>query len=81
MNHYAKLAAVITRVLGALIALTGVMGVVYWFVAGLFLDKTSPELAWQSARILSAGIFIVVGIVVYVSGKPIGKLVSKDLDA
>jgi predicted membrane channel-forming protein YqfA (hemolysin III family) len=80
LNHYSKLAAVIVRVSGALFVLTGAMGVVYWFMAGLLLDKTSPELDWQSARILSAGIFVVVGVVVYVSGKPIGRFVGRDLD-
>ena len=61
MNYYAKLAAVITRVLGALLLLTGIMGVVYWLLAGLLLDKASPDLALQSARILSSGIFVVEG--------------------
>jgi uncharacterized membrane protein YczE len=81
MNHYARLATVITRMLGALIALSGLMGIVYWLVAGFFLDRASPELVWQSARVLSAGIFVVAGMVVYAAGKPIGKLVGKGLDA
>lgn len=66
--------------MGALLALVGAMGLVYWFVAGLFLDKNSPELAWQGSRILSAVIFAVVGVVVYVLGKPIGRFVGKGLN-
>ncbi len=80
MNHYSKLAVVIIRVLGALLVLTGIMGVMYCLLAGLLLDKTSPDLAYQSSRVLSAGIFMAIGILVYVAGKPIGKLVGKGLD-
>lgn len=79
LNHYSKLAVVIVRVLGAQFALIGTMGAAYWLVAGLLLDETSPELAWQSARILSAGIFVVVGAVIYLMGRPIGRFVGRDL--
>lgn len=80
MNHYAKLATVVTRLVGALLTLIGVMGMVFWFVGGLLLDKTSPELAWQSARVLSAAIFLIVGILIYIAGKPVGRLIGKGLD-
>lgn len=81
MNHYAKLAAMIIRVMGALITLTGIMGFAYWVSAGLILDQRSPELAWQNARLLSSGVFAIVGVAVYLVGKPIGKLIGKGLDA
>jgi len=70
----------IIRVLGVIIALIGVMGFVYWGLATLFLEHVSPERAVQGARVLSSGVFIVVGTVVFLLGKPLGRLIGGGLD-
>jgi len=80
MGHYAKLAAMIIRVLGVIIALIGVMGFIYWGLAGLFLAQVSPERMVQGARVLSSTVFILVGAIVFVLGRPLGRLIGKGLD-
>ena len=80
MNHYAKLATTVIRLLGVLSALLALMGFLYAALVPFFLNGTSPELAWQSARLLSAAIFLVVGIFLYFIGKPMGKLVGAGLE-
>jgi len=80
MGHYAKLAAMIIRVLGVIIALIGVMGFIYWGLAGLFLEQVSPERMVQGARLLSSTVFILVGAIVFVLGRPLGRLIGKGLD-
>jgi len=79
MNHYSNIAAIIIRLLGILMLLMGLMGLVYSILAGIFLGAKSPEIAWQSARALSSVIFILVGGIIYLLGKPIGKIVGKGI--
>ena len=80
MNHYSKLATTVIRLLGVLSALLSLMGFLYAALVPLFLSGSSPEQAWQSARLLSAAIFLAVGIFLYFIGKPIGKLVGAGLE-
>ena len=80
MGHYAKLAAMIIRVLGVIIALIGVMGYIYWGLAGMFLEQVSPERVVQGARVLSSTVFIFVGAIVFMLGRPLGRLIGKGLD-
>ena len=79
MNHYSNLAAMIIRLLGVLMLLIGLMGIAYWILSGTFLGTKSPEYALHSARILSAVIFMVVGAIIYLLGKPIGKIVGRGI--
>ena len=80
MGHYAKLAAMIIRVLGVIIALIGVMGFVYWGLAGVFLEQATPERSVQVARVLSSAEFMGVGVIVFLLGRPLGRLIGKGLD-
>jgi len=56
------------------------MGLLYAVLVSMFLSGADPEHATQSARLLSAAIFLAVGIFLYFIGKPIGKLVGAGLE-
>jgi len=77
MSHYTKLSIIFFRILGTLSILLGFMGVVYWLL-GTLLGSTSDSMS--SARGLSSIIFIFAGIIIYYLGKPISKIIGKDID-
>ena len=79
MNHYSKLSVMIIRLVGVLSFLVGFMGLVYGVLAGTLLSTNNPEYTLRSARLVSAGIFILVGVIVYLLGKPIGRIVGRGI--
>lgn len=80
MYEYAKLATLLIRLIGLAIIIVGLIGILYWLIAGVTLKAESPELARQGARTLSAVVFILAGALITLLGKPIGRLIAKDLD-
>ena len=77
MNHYSKLSIILFRILGSLLMLLGFMGLAYWLFADLLLEPDADPIS--SARGLSAVIFLLVGLIIYYLGKPIGRIISKDI--
>ena len=80
MNHYAKIAVVIIRLVAFLSFLLGLLGIIYGVVAIELLDSSSDERRATAARIASSILFLVVGLVTHLISKPVGRLLGKDLD-
>ena len=77
MNQYQKLATFLLRLVGAVVALVGVMGPLYVVVATVFGSDTPSygnERWWGSFLWAAGGIFLVV------FSKPLGRLFGRGLD-
>ncbi len=77
MNPYQKAATLTIRVLGALIAVIGVLGLGY---AIFLLASSSPEAALHHDRAITSVAWAVVGPLIVASSKRLGRLLGAGLD-
>lgn len=86
MNHYQKVATVIVRVLGTLCGLCGIINLLIVVIFSLEIsirNSTSPALpiAAQERVFLYNGLyFTIVGIILFLVSKFIGKFAGKGLE-
>ncbi len=77
MNHYQKLATVLVRCVGGLSATLGALGLLYGAALRAQGVPFSPD---QAERFGASFWYIVVGIVVFLLARPIGRLLGRGLE-
>ena len=74
MSHYEKIAVVIIRAIGCCVAVYSLIGIPYNLL-NLFLYHTDTVIA----GLFSSFTYLIVGIALFVLGKPLGALIVKGL--
>lgn len=77
MNHYQKVAIVLVRGAGAAAVAVGLLGFVYGTALVARGTSLSPE---QAERFGSSVWYIVFGLVLFLLGRPLGRLLGRGLD-
>ena len=77
MSHYAKLAAVAVRVAAALLFMLGLTSFVYTLVCAAFRVYPLAELG---RYFYSAIIYTLLGVVIFLLGKSIGRFVARGIE-
>jgi len=77
MNHYAKLAAVGVRVAAAIVFMFGLVGLLYTIGCALLGLYPLAELA----RYFYSGIiYTILGVIIFLLGKVIGRFVARGIE-
>ena len=77
MNHYQKVATVLIRAAGVTTVALGVFGLLY----GMGLMSRGVHLTAEQADRFGASVwYVVFGVVLYLLGRPLGRLVGRGLD-
>ena len=63
--------------LGLLLTIAGFMGLIYWSLDSLLTEQNVDPM--KSARGISSIVFVLAGLITYYIGKPISKIIGKDL--
>jgi hypothetical protein len=77
MNHYQKLATLLVRCAGMATASLGLMGCVYGSVLLTRGAQFTPE---QFERFTASFWYALVGVVVFLVGRPLGRLLGRKLE-
>ena len=77
MNHYQKLATVLIRGAGITSVALGVLGFLYGVVLVTRGTTLTPE---QADRLSGSVWYAVLGLILYVLGRPLGRLIGRGLD-
>jgi hypothetical protein len=77
MNHYQKLAIVLIRFAGCAAVAVGLLGFVYGAALMARGASLSPE---QAERFGSSAWYVVFGLILFLLGRPLGRLLGRGLD-
>jgi len=77
MNHYQKLATVAVRAAGISVAALGFVGLIY---ASTFLARGVSFTPLEAQRFIASFWYIGVGILVFVLGRQVGRLLGRGLE-
>jgi hypothetical protein len=77
MNRYANLGVLIFRTIGVVMFAIGLMGVLYYALSVWVSSSTGDTEG--SARAIASPFYMGAGLIMFLVGKPLGKLVGKGL--
>jgi hypothetical protein len=77
MNHYQKLATLLVRCAGMMALGLGLTGFVYGSVLLTRGRQFTPD---QAERFTISFWYVLVGLVIFVAGRPLGRLLGRKLD-
>lgn len=77
MSHYQKIATLLVRCTGAIAFTLGLLGLLFGSVLRAAGTASTPE---QSERFGSSIWYVALGLVLFLAGRPLGRLLGRGLD-
>lgn len=81
MKHYQKIATLLIRLIGFILFIYGSMFLIF-FVGARFSDFTEYYVQSRQRLIflVNGSSYVIIGVIVFLASKPIGKIIGKGLD-